>query len=68
MVYLAPSHYLTNEGSLSFGPLEINFSEILIKKNKLSFYLKKMFVKMISSAEWRLLCLEEDEFKRVHAI
>ena len=44
----------TNAGILLIGPLETNFSEILIKILKVSF--KKMRLK-VSSAKWRPSCL-----------
>ena len=45
----------TNARISSIGPLAINFSEILIKIQIIS--LKKMYLKL-SSAKWRLLCLD----------
>ena len=44
----------TNAGILLIGPLETNFSEILIAIEAFSF--KKMHLK-ISSAKWRIFCL-----------
>ena len=44
----------TNAGILSIGPLETNFSEILIEIYIFSF--KKMHLK-ISSEKWRPSCL-----------
>ena len=44
----------TNAGILLIGPLETNFSEILIEIHTFSF--KKMHVKM-SSGRWRPCCL-----------
>ena len=44
----------TNDGILLIGPLETNFSEILIKIYTFSF--KKMRLKM-SSGKWRPVCL-----------
>ena len=44
----------TNAGLLLIGPLETNFSEILIEIHTFSF--KKIHLKM-SSAKWRLFCL-----------
>ena len=44
----------TNAGILLNGPLEANFSEILIKIHTFSF--KKMYLKM-SSGKWRSFCL-----------
>ena len=45
----------SNAGILLFGPLETNFSEILIAIETFSF--KKMHLK-ISSAKWRPFCLD----------
>ena len=45
---------LTNAGILSIGPLETNFSEILIETQ--TFLLKKMHLKMLSG-KWRPFCL-----------
>ena len=44
----------TNAGILLIGPLETNFSEILIEIHTFSF--KKMHLKM-SSAKWRRFCI-----------
>ena len=44
----------TNAGILLIGPLETDFSEILIEIHTFSF--KKMYLKM-SSGKWRPLCL-----------
>ena len=44
----------TNDGLLLIGPLETNFSEILIEIHTLSF--KEMHLKM-SSGKWRPFCL-----------
>ena len=62
----------TNAGSLSIGPLGINFIEILTKIQNFSF--KKMQMK-ISSAKWRPFCPGGDELvmrkpqqNRVHTI
>ena len=48
----------TNAGILLIGPLGINFSEILIEINTVSF--NKMHLKM-SSAKWRLFGLGLNE-------
>ena len=45
----------TNDGLLLIGPLETNFSEILIKIHTFSF--KKIHLKMLS-AKWRPFCLD----------
>ena len=47
----------TNAGMLLIGPLETNFSEILIG---IQFSLKKLHLKT-SSAKWRLFCLSLNE-------
>ena len=52
----------TNAGILLIGPLEANFSEILIGIQTFSF--RKMHLK-ISSAKWRPFCLGLNELKVV---
>ena len=55
----------TNDGSLLIGPLETNFSEILIAIQ--TFSLKKTRLKM-SSAKWRPFCLGLNVLKRWNII
>ena len=53
----------TNAGLLSIGPLRINFSEIFIKIQNLSF--TKIHLE-ISSAKWQPLCRVGNIGKRIH--
>ena len=55
----------TNAGILLIGPLETNFSEILIGIQTFSF--KEMPLKM-SSAKWRPYCLGHNVLKRYHTV
>ena len=54
---------LTSEGLFVFGPLGINFSELLIKIQTFSF--TKMHLKM-SCAKWRPSCPVRDELNNSH--
>ena len=53
----------TNAGILLIGPLETNFSQILIEIYKFSF--KKMHLKM-SSGKWRPFCLGPNVLNGAH--